>query len=185
MSKMTEDLEYQEEQMPKRRLRGVARALILMMVLALVGGSVAGMWAGMADYFRYGRVGWDGLANLGDEALMTGDYEKALVHYRQAIDLEPHHPGNASLYAGMGTAYYYSGEMQAALSSFQRALQLDPDHWGALYSSGIIYHYVFMDYRQAAGIWESMLEMSWNDPEIEEYIEDLLADANEKLTEVR
>jgi tetratricopeptide (TPR) repeat protein len=185
MVHMDDRRENEEEIMPRRRVGWGTRIILLLVVVALIGGSAGGMWINMASYFRNSRVGWEGLALQGDEALMSSDYELAIHYYRQAIDLEPNHPDNASIYAGMGTAHYYAGDMQSALMSFHRALELDPDHWGALYSSGVIYHYYFQDYEQAAAIWEKALTMPWNDPVIEEHLEELLTEARENLQQIR
>ncbi len=175
----------ESEMLPKRNIGLLQKSLILLIVIALVGGSAAGMWVSVSNYLRNRAIGWEGLAERGDEALMTGDYTMAIEHYRKAIDLEPAHPQNASIYAQLGTAYYYAGDMQSALYAFQQALNLEPNHWGALYSTGVIYHYHLKDYRQAAAVWQRMMEFEWNDTEIESHIAELLQDAEENLQQIR
>jgi tetratricopeptide (TPR) repeat protein len=182
---MSDYRETTEELLPRRRVGWGTRIVMIMVVIALVGGSAIGMWVTMSNYFRSSRIGWEGLADRGDEALMSNDYELAIQYYRQAIDLDPNHPENASVYAGMGTAHYYAGDMQEALSSFERALELDPEHWAAWYSTGVIYHYYFKDFTRAESVWEKLLEMPWNDPVIEEHIGELLSEARQNLQQIR
>jgi tetratricopeptide (TPR) repeat protein len=173
----------ESRQKPKNSL--LIKAGVLLIVLSMVLVPAISIGSGILDYFRINRTGWSSLVAQGDQALQSGKYADAVSYYSDAIAADPEHPENASIFAGIGTAYYYSNQMEAALASFRQALVLDSDHWGALYSSGVIYQFYLKDYASALNVWNHLLSLQWEDESTREQIEKWVKEADEALGEVR
>lgn len=56
--------------------------------------------------------------------LITEDYDKALYHFNQAVELYPDSP--IAIWC-VGMVYYYSGQQEKALEAYQKAVQLHPN----------------------------------------------------------
>ncbi len=176
-----ENPQNEPEVIPKRRIGPVLRLFIMVMVLALIVGSIGGYGTVLIEYFQSSRVGRQDLISRGDQAFAEENFEAAIDYYERAILLSPGHPDNAALHSGIGTAYYYQDEIDKALVSFHRSLEIDPDFWPSLYSAGIIYHFERQDYQRAYEQWDRLLEMEWEDDEVRKHIEELHEEAEEKL----
>ena len=63
-------------------------------------------------------------------------YDKAIVHYTAAIDLNPE---NANAYNNRGVAYKNKGEIDAAIQDYNKAIDLNPEHADAYNNRGVAY----------------------------------------------
>lgn len=70
------------------------------------------------------RIAWskDNL-RLGDAAFESGDFNKAIEHYREAIE----HKESAALYTNLGHAHARLGQWEMAVEAYQSALKLQED----------------------------------------------------------
>ncbi len=59
----------------------------------------------------------------GNAAYAKGNYDRAIVHYRAALDREGYTP---SLLYNLGNAYYMKNEIGQSILNYERALYLDP-----------------------------------------------------------
>ncbi len=64
------------------------------------------------------------LCAQGEEEILSGDAETALVTFTRAIELDP---DCAEAYFGRGWAYYRKNSDELTLQNFEKALELDPD----------------------------------------------------------
>ncbi|KJU87414.1 conserved hypothetical protein, membrane [Candidatus Magnetobacterium bavaricum] len=58
----------------------------------------------------------------------SGDFEKALIQYQRAIELNPK---DSEAYYNMGNVYQKQGDLDAAIKKYQTALKLNPDYFEA------------------------------------------------------
>eukprot|EP00727_Mastigamoeba_balamuthi_P000847 m51a1_g1076 hypothetical protein (418) ;mRNA; f:5926-7646 len=65
----------------------------------------------------------------GVELAKKGDYQKAMVCYKQAIEVDPQ---NADAYVARGAAYANQDKLHEAVREFERALEIDPSFPNAL-----------------------------------------------------
>jgi tetratricopeptide (TPR) repeat protein len=72
-------------------------------------------------------------------------YEKALEHYRKALEINPRDP---SAQNGLGYAYLAGKNPKEAIGFFVKALEIYPDYPSALYNLGLAY-YKTRDFRAA------------------------------------
>jgi len=72
----------------------------------------------------------------GQEYLETGDYERAIVEFDNAIGVDP---GSAWAYASRGEAHYRLGQHQRALTDLGRAIQFAPNYAPAYRLRGDLY----------------------------------------------
>ena len=63
-------------------------------------------------------------------------YDKAIVHYTEAINLNSEH---AEAYNNRGIAYKNKGEFDAAIQDFNKAIGLNPEHANAYTNRGVAY----------------------------------------------
>ncbi len=68
--------------------------------------------------------------NLASVLAKRGQYEAAIAHYRQALQIQPNYAG---AYDGMGAALADRGQLVQALAYFRAALKLQPDFADAHY----------------------------------------------------
>ena len=61
----------------------------------------------------------------------VGDTERALSHFRQALQLDP---DDASLYTNIGVVYSWRGDQRQAAEYFERSISLAPDSEKALFN---------------------------------------------------
>lgn len=72
----------------------------------------------------------DAAKTLGNDAFKTGDYTTAIIHFTEAIELEP---DNAAYYSNRSAAYLKSGDKEDALKDGKKCVELKAD-WGKGYS---------------------------------------------------
>jgi len=72
----------------------------------------------------------DAAKTLGNDAFKTGDYTTAIIHFTEAIELEP---ANAAYYSNRSAAYLKSGDKEDALKDGKKCVELKAD-WGKGYS---------------------------------------------------
>ena len=79
-------------------------------------------------------------------------YERAVVHYTQALELKPDFPEG---YKNRGTVYADAGDFDKAIQDHNTAIKLKPDYAAAYNNRGIVYYYkrdfdrAIQDYRKA------------------------------------
>lgn len=66
----------------------------------------------------------DKRVQAGKEALLTGDLDEALAHFREALAMDR---DNVGAHLNVGVALKLKGDREAALASFERAKALDPE----------------------------------------------------------
>jgi tetratricopeptide (TPR) repeat protein len=74
--------------------------------------------------------------NQGLAYATSGDYQKAIVAYKEAIRLKPN---DADAHCNLGNAYARSGDYQKAIESLEEAIRLKPDDAEAHYLLGLAY----------------------------------------------
>ena len=62
--------------------------------------------------------------NQGVSYAKSEEYEKALVAYNKAIELDPKYP---DVYYNRGICYRKLGEYDKAISDYSKSIELDPD----------------------------------------------------------
>ena len=67
----------------------------------------------------------------------TGEYEKATLQFRTAVEREP---TSDAAYLDLASAYEHSGQWQATEHTYQRAIELRPSYWGNYNRLGIFYN---------------------------------------------
>jgi len=76
------------------------------------------------------------LLSSGDELIRSGEFNKALEKYKEALEMEPENP-ECNYKVGVGN--YLLGNYSKALNYFQKAVDLDPSHYKALNNLGYLY----------------------------------------------
>ena len=72
--------------------------------------------------------------NLGNVLAALGNYDEAIVRYRQAADMNPTEP---SIWKNLASAYHRAGDHKSEMQCFDSALELDPTKPEALISKGV------------------------------------------------
>lgn len=106
-----------------------------------------------------------------DEAavfIQNGDYESAVLKYKEAIVLEPK---STLAYNLLGLAYRFRFALtknedyrKEEIAAFQKAVELDPSYWVSLINLGNSY-YSLGDKKNAAGYFKKALEIYPEHPE--------------------
>lgn len=73
--------------------------------------------------------------NLGVELERAGEYDEALVRYREAALLKPHDDG---AYVNLGLSFYRKGDLREAMTCLQEALRLNPRNVSAYSNLGTV-----------------------------------------------
>lgn len=71
---------------------------------------------------------------LGQEAVKRGDLDTAILHFREALRIDPDNPG---AHVGLGLALAYKGELDEAIRHFRAALKRDPENAEVQNSLGV------------------------------------------------
>jgi serine/threonine-protein kinase len=66
----------------------------------------------------------------------TGNYEKSVNEYRQAVQLEP---TNDAAHGGLAYAYEHLGQLDAAERTFKQAIAVRPNYWATYNWVGLFY----------------------------------------------
>jgi len=66
----------------------------------------------------------DKRVQAGKEALLAGELDEALAHFREALSMDR---DNGGAYLNLGVALKLKGEREGALAAFERARSLDPE----------------------------------------------------------
>ena len=74
-------------------------------------------------------------ANLGSEAYLAGDYEKAEAEFRKALEADPHHPLPRT---NLGSILVYQNRIREAQKEFEEVIRLDPDSVQANFNLGTV-----------------------------------------------
>ncbi|HKS96157.1 MAG TPA: tetratricopeptide repeat protein, partial [Terriglobia bacterium] len=93
---------------------------------------------------------------LGQALGRIGEYEKAAVQFRKAIDLAP---TNDLAYDGLADAYEGSGNVQEAEKTYLRAINLRPNY-SAGYNAFGDFYFNHGRYAEAARMFERMVEIA-------------------------
>jgi cytochrome c-type biogenesis protein CcmH/NrfG len=94
---------------------------------------------------------------LGNEYFDSGQNEKAIHAYREALELDP---TNANVWTDMGIMYRRSGNPQEAIRAFDKAIEADPKHEPARLNKGIVLLHDVDDFDGAIAAWEGLLEVN-------------------------
>jgi tetratricopeptide (TPR) repeat protein len=65
--------------------------------------------------------------NLGQALAQKGRLDKAIVHYSEALRIEPDHPDAHNAHNNIGLALFRQGKVNEAIARYARALELKPD----------------------------------------------------------
>jgi tetratricopeptide (TPR) repeat protein len=76
---------------------------------------------------------WAALNNRGGAHLIKGDYEKAIIDFKQSIRFYPNYSG---VYFNLCTAYLSSGRYEEAIQECKNTIKLKPDYWEAYKNLG-------------------------------------------------
>ena len=115
------------------------------------------MIAGLVEETRANPGNVDAWIELGNSYFDTGQNEKAIQAYRQALELDPN---NANVWTDMGVMYRRSGKPQDAIDSFNRAIEVDPKHEVSRMNKGIVLLHDMNDMEGAIKAWEGLLEVN-------------------------
>lgn len=116
-----------------RRLPSAGPALLLMaLLLALLGGCSGYSGAGENSVLHYFQ--------RGNEAFAAEDFRRAIIHYRNALALEPNAP---DLHYNLGLAYYRAGDYNSAVRAYLRAIKVDPNFPNAHHNLALAYNKLY------------------------------------------
>jgi cytochrome c-type biogenesis protein CcmH/NrfG len=104
------------------------------------------------------------LVALGNAYLDYQNWGKAVEMYQSALMIDPR---DAEVHAALGTAYRKRGQIDRSLAEYRLALKYEPGHLDARYNMGIIFAHDKKDYREAARVWQEILNLAPNYPEAE------------------
>lgn len=74
--------------------------------------------------------------NLGDLYGRRGDYEKAIYHFKKAIELKP---GYAEAYHNLANIYFQLGQLEEARKNYELCLESNPLVWQSYENLGQVY----------------------------------------------
>ena len=83
--------------------------------------------------------------NRGVDHLLSGDYQKAIVDFTKAIEINPKY---AKAYNNRGVARGFLEDYQGAIVDFTKAIEINLKYVTAYYNRGIA-HYQLKDYQRA------------------------------------
>ena len=85
-----------------------------------------GMYADIGTLWRVTMAknpnSWLAHNNLGKELLRTGQVDDAIVHFQQAVKIEPQYP---SAQINLGIALFQKGQVDQAIAQFQKILEME------------------------------------------------------------
>jgi tetratricopeptide (TPR) repeat protein/predicted Ser/Thr protein kinase len=93
---------------------------------------------------------------LGSLYNLTGEYEKAVLEFRTALEREP---TSDDAYTGLAWGYEQSGQFQAAEQTYERALKLRPSYWSNYNKLGQFYGRRG-SYQKAVPMFQRVIELT-------------------------
>lgn len=69
---------------------------------------------------------YQALLDSATTASSTHRYEKAILFYRQVLDVDPANEGNALVWGNLGSVYERMGKVDEAIDSYSKALEIQP-----------------------------------------------------------
>lgn len=90
-------------------------------------------------WHRYQTTSPDCWLIRGERWASTGEYQKALDSYNQAIEIDPN---NCKAWIGRGGVLSHLNRYKAALRSFDKALTLEPENQSAMLFKGVALHHL-------------------------------------------
>jgi tetratricopeptide (TPR) repeat protein len=112
----------------------------------------------------------------GDLLYFSGNYEKALTHFENALYQMPDH---LQLIAKCGLAAQQLMQYEKALGYFEKALKAEPDSFFLLFSAGRC-NYELKYFEEAISLWEKALKIAKNEKE-QRAVSDAIQAAKEML----
>ena len=110
----------------------LAPLLMALLLLALLGGCSGVSGAGENSVLHYFQ--------RGNEAFAAEDYRRAIIHYRNALALEP---GAPDLHYNLGLAYYRAGDYRSAVRAYLNAIELDANFPNAHHNLALAYNKLY------------------------------------------
>jgi tetratricopeptide (TPR) repeat protein len=96
----------------------------------------------------------------GFDHAIDGDFDKALVEFERAIELDPE---LAAAYDARGTIWLEREELDGAMQDYNRAIELDPE-MGLYYADRGLVYTRMGETDKAIGDYEKAIELSEEDP---------------------
>lgn len=118
------------------------------------------------------------LMRLGLGAMAREDFEAALLHFDELVEIAPDF---AEGWNKRATVYFRQGRFAASVSDIERVLAIEPKHFGALSGLGIIYMELG-EKRGALRAFEKAREIHPNLPNVDSVIRDLRRDVEGRGT---
>lgn len=136
--------------------------------------SAASVISQLESHIAHAPTDVDGRIRLANAYFDAGNYQSAIMHYAQALEMRP---GNADVTVDMGISYRRIGRSDAAIEQFRKALAIDPRHVNARYNLGLVLKLDENDIQGAIAAWDTLLLYYPNHPNA--------ANVNEQLSEMR
>ncbi|GIV98479.1 MAG: hypothetical protein KatS3mg057_3136 [Herpetosiphonaceae bacterium] len=97
---------------------------------------------------------------LGNEYVITGEYDRAIDAYSAAINLNS---SDSNAYAGLGHAYLQQGSYDQAIATLNSAIELNPEDVDAYNRLGLAYAYTHQ-YDRAIAAFQQAIALAPADP---------------------
>ncbi|MDY6822262.1 MAG: tetratricopeptide repeat protein [Thermodesulfobacteriota bacterium] len=122
------------------------RAAVAMLVLAIL---ISGFWSWQRNMIWKDKLAfWQDCVNkspnrtrpqnnLGNVYLSMGEWDKAIVHLKKAIKIDPTY---VEAFNNLGQALFQKGQTEAAIANLKKAVAINPQFAFAYHNLGKIYH---------------------------------------------
>ncbi len=97
------------------------------------------------------------IVELGNRYFDSGQHEKAISMYTQALEFDPK---NSDIWTDLGVMYRRTKQPQKALQSFDEAIKHNPKHEISRFNKGIVLLYDLQDKAAALKTWKELLEVN-------------------------
>ena len=94
---------------------------------------------------------------LGNLYFDNGFYEKAVIAYEKAVELDPRNP---DVLTDIGVVYRRTSRPHKAVQFFDRAIAVDPSHETSRFNKGIVLMHDLQDRDGALKAWEALLAIN-------------------------
>lgn len=98
---------------------------------------------------------------LGNDYFDTGQAQKAIFAYGQALEMKPDDP---NILTDQGVMYKQVGAFDKAIANFEKAQQIDPNHLQSLYNMGVVYADDLKQPDKAIKAWSRFLAIDSTSP---------------------